>query len=325
MSGRLRVGMVGAGMVSEYHIAGWLACPKAALVAIADPDLEKVDARGRLVPGARMFASLSEMLRGCDLDAVDIVTQPSTHGSLIAEAQAAGLHVMCQKPLAPDLVQAEKIAVALCPDTRVMVHENWRWRPQYRALRQALDTHRVPRPERFELRLESSGLLPDPQGCYPALQRQPFFADMPRFLVYEVLVHHLDTLSFLFGDVEIEAAELARHCRAIVGEDRADILLTAGGIPGRLLANFCVNDAPPLPSDSLFFNGTSEPIIEGWSLRISERENDSWGLNGYQQSYTSTIQHFVECLETGAQFETSVGQTTEILKLVEKVYQLADW
>ena len=67
MNRPLRVGLVGAGMVSQYHVAGWRECPDAQLVAIADPDLSKAKARAVLVPGAHVFETLGEMISVCDL------------------------------------------------------------------------------------------------------------------------------------------------------------------------------------------------------------------------------------------------------------------
>ena len=326
LSSGLRVGLVGAGMVSAYHVAGWQAAEGAALVAIADPDPARAAGRAARVPGAQVFSTLDEMIAAVDLDVIDIATPPATHAGLVGRAQAAGLHVICQKPLAGDAARAAAIVDALSSSSRVMVHENWRWRATYRALRTALKESRIAAPGRFEFRVESAGLLKDASGLYPALQRQPFFATMPRLLVFELLVHHLDVLAFLFGDVEILAAELSRRCPAVIGEDRARIELMAGGMPGVLTADFCVEGQPAAPKDLLFIDAGGKPVVDGWELNLPGANARRWNPeDAYQASYTSTISHFIDCLAAGTPFETPPQEALKTLRLVDRIYEIAGW
>ncbi|PRY22128.1 putative dehydrogenase [Aliiruegeria haliotis] len=323
MAGDLRVGLVGAGMVAAYHIAGWSDCPGATLVGVADPDPARARDRATAA-GAQAFPSLAEMAE-IGLDAVDIVAPAPIHGALIDEALSHGLHVKCQKPLAPDHASARRIVDRLPDGARVMIHENWRWRPQYRALRMAMEEDTLQRPTGFEFRVESSGLLPRPDGSFPALERQPFFADMPRFLVLELLIHHLDTLEFLFGPVEIHSARLDRRCMAIRGEDLAVITLVAGGVPGRLIGDFCVPGAPPLPRDRLALTGSEVPVVDGWRIALPGQPGcDFDPEKAYQQSYTDTIGHFVDCIRQNRVFETPAQQGLRALDHVAKIYAIAD-
>lgn len=319
----LRVGLIGAGMVSQYHLAGWAECPGAQVVAIADPARAHADARAAPL-GLPAFASLAEMRAAMALDAVDIVAPVGAHGALIAEAVAVGLPVMCQKPLMPDAESARRLLVELPPDARVMVHENWRWRRPYRQLKAALDEGRVAHRDRFEMRVESAGLLLDADGTYPALMRQPFFADMDRLIVFELLIHHLDTLEFLFGPVEIVSAMLDRRCPAVRGEDRAEITLRAGGISGRLIGDFCVSGRPPTPEDRLWLDGSAAPFVEGWILDLPGGGAQAFDpRTGYQQSYSDTIRHFTDALRDGSPFETPATDGARLLDIVETIYASA--
>lgn len=317
----MRIGLVGAGMVSAFHVAGWQACSNAILVGIADPDLVRAAARAALVPGAAAFTSLAEMAAGCDLDAVDIVAPPHLHADLVLQALALGLHVLCQKPLAPDAAQAADL-VRKMPDTpRVMVHENWRWRAPYRAMKADLVSGALSYPDQFDMRVQSAGLLPDAKGRYPALVRQPFFAGLDRFLVTEVLVHHLDTLQFLFGPLRVHDAKVTRRCPVIIGEDYAEITMTAGTCKGRLIGDFCVPDAPSLPSDLLVIPGG---CIDGWSYQIDSDPPTEWDRQtAYQQSYSDTILHFVTALRSGAEFETDPQTAMGVLEQVSDIYSIA--
>ncbi|MDE0590027.1 Gfo/Idh/MocA family oxidoreductase [Halocynthiibacter sp. C4] len=316
--------MIGAGMVSQYHVQGWLDCPEAQLVAIADPDIEKARDRATKVAGASAHTSLEEMVAKCNLDAVDIVAPPAAHAALISRAQAAGLHAICQKPLAPNADIAKQIMENKNSSLRSMVHENWRWRHPYRALKAALDRKKVSVPNSFEFRVESSGLVRNENGIYPALERQPFFTSMQRLLVFELLIHHLDTLSFLFGDIKIRSAQLHHQSGVVPGEDGAEILLSAGGIEGKLIGSFCAPDAPPMPRDRLFLNNSDTPIIDGWSMKLPNEQKRSWDEHvAYQDSYSDTIRHFRHCIGTGERFETEIQDAVVLQSAIEQIYEYA--
>ena len=88
--------------------------------------------------------------------------------------------------------------------------------------------------------VRSSGLVArGPSGGPFAVERQPFFAGLERFLVMEVLIHHLDTVRYLAGPLRVTAAAVGRVSTEIPGEDVALISLKAATArPGRSRAIF---------------------------------------------------------------------------------------
>lgn len=325
VNSNLSVGLVGAGMVAEHHVKAWQACEGAQLVAIADPNKQRAETRAKQAGGLPTFTDLQDMASYIHLDAVDIVAPVGLHAALIKQAVDLGMHVLCQKPLVASAHEGDALLAAL-PNTasspRVMVHENWRWRAPYQALK-ALHLEGI---NSFEMRVESAGLLKDASGDYPALQRQPFFADLDRFLVFEVLIHHLDTLAFLFGPLSIQSGELSRRCPDIQGEDYARIDLMAGNVKGTLTGDFCVKGAQPLPTDMLKVSGPTDALVDGWSLTVDGNPTQQWSTEtAYQDSYTATIQHFVDALKCGEPFATPATTGVELLRHVENIYRLADW
>ncbi|WP_164127588.1 Gfo/Idh/MocA family oxidoreductase, partial [Stenotrophomonas maltophilia] len=72
MSAPLRVGLIGAGWVTHYHLKAWASLAgRAAVVAIADPSAESAAARAAEFGIAATYASAAEMLAAGGLDAVD--------------------------------------------------------------------------------------------------------------------------------------------------------------------------------------------------------------------------------------------------------------
>jgi predicted dehydrogenase len=200
-----------------------------------------------------------------------------------------------------------------------MLHENWRWRPGYRAL-QARLAEASP-PKTFNFQCSSAGLLPAPDGTYPALQRQPFLAKLDRLIVFELLGHHLDVLHCLFGDVQILAARTERRCQAVIGEDFATVEVRAGATRGRLTGSFTKRGALTRPMDRLSLDG--EVVISDMVLDWRGHRQE-WTFDAaYQQSYDACIAHFVTCLQNDVPFATPAAHGIQLLDWIAEIYQLA--
>jgi predicted dehydrogenase len=197
---RLRVALAGAGMVSRHHLLAWSRLETAEVVALADPDRARAAARAAEFGIGQVFDDVPAMLDGARPAALDVAAPMATHGALVRAAAARGIDVLCQKPLAPTLAEARALAAEVAGRIRLMVHENWRFRPHYRRIARWLHEERIGRPRAFRLDVLGSGVLPESPGSVPhGLLRQPFLAGMERLLVLELLVHHLDLLRFLLG------------------------------------------------------------------------------------------------------------------------------
>jgi D-apiose dehydrogenase len=206
-----------------------------------------------------------------------------------------------------------------------MVHENWRFRPYYRDLARLLREGRIGDVVQGQMTLLSSGLIPDESGGLPALQRQPFIATLERALVMEILIHHIDTLRFLVGDLELRHARLGHGSPAMRGEDRAFLSFeTAGGAAISMLSNLAVHGQPAGMVDHLILIGTRGTLmLQGNALRCFGPEPCELNYDMpacYLQSYARAIAHFVECLRTGEPFETAPSDNLRTLELVEAAY-----
>ncbi len=327
----LRIGLVGAGWVTRHHLDAWKRLDaEASVVAIADPVLERAQARAQEFGIGAVFDCAAAMLDEQALDAVDIAAPRAFHADLVRLAADRGVPVLCQKPLAPTLAEAQKLVREVGARNRLMVHENWRFRPYYRQAADWLRQGRLGKIKGAALTLLTSGTVRDAEGRYPALERQPFIADETRMLVGEVLIHHLDTLRFLLGALEVKAACLSRSCPVIRGEDSATIHLSTAGDAGvSLFGSFAAHGAAIQQRDELIILGEKATLrLDGSVLSIHDDGTEEIVYDAdevYAASYTSTIAHFIDCLRTGAAFETSPEDNLMTLKLVEDCYRLSNW
>jgi D-apiose dehydrogenase len=324
-SAPLRVALVGAGWVTQHHLAGWQQQPHARVVAIADPSLERASERAQAFGISRVYGSAQQMLDGGGIDAVDIAAPREFHAPLVRLAASHGLPVLCQKPLAPTYEEAAALVAEVAGRSRLMVHENWRFRPYYRRIAGWLREGRIGKVTQAQMTLLSSGLLPDAQGRLPAVERQPFLAALDRALVMEIAIHHIDTLRFLLGDLRLAHARLGKSCPAIAGEDRAFASFeTSDAAPVCLLANLAVHGEPPALADRLQLIGERGTIRFADGTLTCEGEQPAREeydpAATYLESYAAAVGHFVQSLVGGTAFETSPEDNLKTLRLVEDIY-----
>jgi predicted dehydrogenase len=321
----LRVGLAGAGWVTQHHLHAWAQLGgRAHVAAIADPNRLAARTRAQAYGIRAVYSSVEEMLATERLDAIDVATPRETHVPICRLAARHGLAILCQKPLAPTLEEAETL-VAHLPDVRLMVHENWRFRPHYRRIAAWMRSGRIGDARTVTMTLLTSGLLPDATGSLPALVRQPMLASLDRLLLMEVLIHQVDTLRYLLGPLSLVGARLGKTCKAVRGEDRATLMLTTGhGAAVTLAGDFMAHGHPPEQFDRLEILGTRGAItLERDRLRLQGDRDEDLALDlpaNYTASYTAAIAHFVDRLADGAPFETNPRDNLETLRIIEQAY-----
>src|SRR5690606_6470796 len=138
-----------------------------------------------------VYGNPEELLDKEKLDFVDIITDVDTHSSFVHMAAARGLPVICQKPMAPTLAEAEQM-VAVCRDAGVpfFIHENWRWQTPIRRFYEILNDGRIGVPFRARIHYASS---------FPVFINQPFLRELDQFILTDIGSHILDVARFLFG------------------------------------------------------------------------------------------------------------------------------
>ncbi len=103
-----RWGIVGYGWVARDHAAPGMRAAGGEVVAVCDPS-----PAARAAAGAPGFAGLEDMLRGARCDGVYVATPNHLHRPAVAAIAAAGLPVLCEKPMAATLGDAEAMAEAV--------------------------------------------------------------------------------------------------------------------------------------------------------------------------------------------------------------------
>ena len=166
-----KIGMIGAGWVSKHHLNAYQKLQdQAQVVAIADPSAVARNTRVEEYGIERAYADAGEMLEQESLDAVDITSPRQFHAEHVLMAVSHNLPTMCQKPLAKDFAEAKALVTTVGEKVRIMVHENWRWRPHYRQIHRWINGGLIGEPLQTSLNAFTSGLLPDSSGNFQPLR-----------------------------------------------------------------------------------------------------------------------------------------------------------
>ena len=316
----LKGGIIGCGFFAERHIEGWRRIPEVAIVAAADPRLERAE---KFAP--RVYRSAEAMLDRERLDFVDIVTRVETHLPLVRLVLEKKIPIICQKPIAPDWTSAVEIVTAAeSAGVPLMVHENWRWQAWYRMAQEMIARGDIGAPIGYGFRTRTrDGMGPDP---YP---KQPYFRELRRLLIDEALVHHIDTARFLFGEIDLVYAQASRRNPHVAAEDQAILVLThEAAVHGWIDGHRFLDPDPDGPAmGDCFFDGELGTISipatgDVYRNNVLVWKNDvAVGYRG--DSVRATQAHFIACLRANAPFESGGRQYLRTFAAVEAAYRSA--
>lgn len=330
----LKIVCVGAGYFARFHVEAWKRIPGVALVAICDHDLDKARKMAAEFQVEQVFNSVEQATENISFDVLDIITPPATHVSLCRYAATHGKHVICQKPLAPSFQEAQALVAGMQESgVRFMVHENFRFQPWYRKIKSLLQQGVIGE-EIFTLhhRMRTG----DGWSDRAYLERQPYFREMPRLLIYETGIHFVDVFRFLLGNVSSVYARLRKLNRHIAGEDAGLVWFEfENGGQGILDAN---RYNEPRTENPRYTFG--EMLIEGSQGTIRLEANGAifvqrLGEKEMEVSYAHsdvnfagdcvffTQQHFIHALQSGEAFETNGTDYLNNLIVQEAIYESA--
>lgn len=162
---KLRVGVLGAGVMGTNHARVLSELPHFDLVGVADPDADHRK-RAETLVGCATFTE-TEALIGQSLDAMVVAAPNAYHQSLGEQCFQAGLHVLMEKPLAPTIEEAEAlIAAAERHGRQLMVGHIERFNPAVgTAVRAVADSHvrsiSITRVGPFPPRMSNVGVIID--------------------------------------------------------------------------------------------------------------------------------------------------------------------
>src|SRR5258705_12647600 len=122
----IRIGLIGAGWVTQHHLDAYKTLTeRAQVVAVADPFADARHARAQAYGIPTSYADAAEMIAREALDAGDIATPRATHVAMCRLAASKGVAVLCPKPLPPGYEEALPLVHDWPQGVPLRVNENW--------------------------------------------------------------------------------------------------------------------------------------------------------------------------------------------------------
>jgi predicted dehydrogenase len=242
---RVRVAMAGCGWISSYQLAGWRLVPEVELVGVCDlvPDRAQALAVQFGIPWAGQEAA--RMLEECRPDVLDIAATPASHRDLGLAAIERGVHVLCQKPAAPTLAEAEEmVAAAERRGVVFYVNEMLRFCPWFVKARDLLAWKTIGRPVFARLVSRSAEFLEVGPDQRVVSGFREFLKTACRVIVLEETIHYLDVARFFFGEPLSIYAATERVSSLLRGEDLATVVLRYDGLTALIEDSWSAHGTP---------------------------------------------------------------------------------
>lgn len=324
---------VGTGYFSHFQYEAWQRIPEVEITAVCSrKESGKQIAEKYGIPGH--YNDYREMIDQEKPDFIDIITPPETHMAMCQYAADRGIHIICQKPLAPSQEESEAlVAYVKAKNVRFMVHENWRFQPWYRQIKKLLEDQVIGTVHSANF-LNRMG---DGWGEDAYIPRQPYFRDYPRLIVYENGIHFIDTFRYLFGEVASVYAKLRRLNPVIKGEDQALVHFDFdSGVTAIWNANRYNEpnyEQPRYTFGEMLIDGTGGSIRLYSNGRITVQK---LGENEEEVPYTheninfsgdcvyATQRHFIDGLNEDFDFETNGDEYLKSIAVQEAIYQSSE-
>ena len=330
----LSIAIIGCGWAGRRH-AQTFACCDAKVTWVVDVTPERAESLRKMIPGkAQASVNYQQALDDSTLDAVDICLPHNLHGEITIAAAQAGKHILCEKPIAATLEEADQMILAAeQAGVILMIAENERFHPAIQKIKELIQEGAIGKP----------ALLQMTRQCY---LKRSFLEDRRWFLDANAAaggammaggVHDFEKARMLVGEVEsVYSLRAPQRFLEMEGDDTSVALVRfRNGVVGTFVLSFILKNlvtaAGPevhtlridgeLGSLSLEDYQTIRLFSEGADWQLSQNLIQHEIYVPEYDTFLLEIEHFIECVQTGQQPITSGREERKPLEIVLAAYQ----
>ena len=313
----LKAAVIGLGNISGVHITGWQQAEGVDLVAGADINADAVAA----FAGAHSLNGYTDWRRMLDEekpDLVSICTPPFLHREMAVECLTRGIHVMCEKPMASNVEEAEAMAEAADgADALLMIAFCHRFHGPAMKMKEVID----------------SGVLGTPlffRGTFPggrdmSANHRGVLAQAGGGALMDNGSHALDLYTYLMGPIANVSCRAGTRVQDIETDDVAVVIFEGeNGCYGEVLVGYALP-----PGFTEWRVAGSDGIVEivdymSGPVRSWDAASDEWTEHECDNSlsrFDRQFAHFVECIETGEQPRSNAETALHTQRVVGAAYE----
>lgn len=279
MANKVRVGIIGTSWWTDVmFLTSFKSHPLADVRAICGRNRERAEEMANKHKIPNVFTDYRKLIENGNLDAVVVATPDDLHYQMTIDALDANLHVLCEKPLALNIRQAQEM-YKKAEETRVkhMVLYTWRWQPHFRYLKQLVDEGYIGRCYHADFHfLGGFGLQPEYQWRYDGQRSNGVVSDLG--------THIIDFARWYIGDIVRVNAQL-------------DTFVERPGIDNTPLIP--ANDSA---SVNLQFDNGAQGMIRASAVANRGDRGVDIGVRLCGDSGTLEIEHIFNGVEAGVKF-----------------------
>jgi len=201
--GKIRVGFIGCGRISDLHALGYRQHPDAEIAAVSDLNSGVAEKKAAAWGAGKVYDDYGKILDDADIDAVEILTPQKLHEKMVIEAASAGKHILIQKPMTIDLASADRMIQAAAGSGKIYkVIENYIFYPPIMFAKQLMDEGRIGAPISMRIKFisGSSGGWDVPEEAWAWRMQEN--AEGRGMQTFDHGHHMWSVASFFMGDVE---------------------------------------------------------------------------------------------------------------------------
>lgn len=330
------IGIIGAGMVADFHAKSIASLPNTKLAGICDNGSGKAKALAEKY-GCTYFPDYHAMLQSKDVDIVTIVTPSGKHMEPAIEAAENGKHVLCEKPLDISLERIDAmIAAHKKAGTQLGGIFNYRFTDAVQLLKKAVEEKRF-------------GVITHVLVEVPWWRDDKYYSNSWRGsweidgggALMNQSIHMVDMLQYLAGPIESLHAYTATLGHKIEAEDTATAILS---LKNKALATIYGTTASfPGQSRKITITGTKgTAVMEDNTIKLwqfaEKKEGDDAIVNQAGNASASgaadpssipfelharNIEAFVKAVDEGKEFEIDGKQARKAVEIVLAIYKSA--
>jgi predicted dehydrogenase len=340
---KLRVAVIGYGFISgKGHIPAFQKRNDVEIVAVADISPARRELAARALPTARIYDSFEALLAGeKNLDLVDIATPPCDHARIAIAALGQGIHVLCEKPLAPSTEEARAMLAAAKKSGKVLFPcHNYKHAPVVKVIQEAIDsgklgeitgvtlqtfrnTHAKGVKEwrtdwRRDFKTSGGGIAMD-HGSHTFYLTFAWLASLPTALTAKAirLAPEWDTEDNLTVTLEFPGKKFAHSYLSWTAGMRK-VVYTVQGTKGAVMVNDDEAEISVGFPNTGSHAGTGDHKVEKFTI-----ESD-WMDASHTKWFNSMFDKFLGCVERGESLNSEIRESYACVEIIEKCYRSSE-
>ena len=319
----LRVGVIGYGYWGPNLVRNFMSAPGSSVVAVCDLVEQRLSSLRKLYPAIKVTTNPNELISDKNLDAVIVSTPVSTHFELAMSALRAGKHVLVEKPLAANSLEARKlIAEAEARKLVLLVDHTFVYTDAVRKIREMI----------------SSGKLGEIY-YYDAVRVNLGLFQHDVNVIWDLAIHDLSIMDYVLPHrpVAISATGMSH----VPGQPENVSYITLFFNEAQI-AHVHVNWLTPVKVRHTLIGGSEKMILyddlepseklkvydkgitvtpgpeDVYKMLVSYRSGDMWAprLDNTEALQTEAI-HFIDCVENGTKPETDGSAGLRMVTMIE--------